>query len=332
MVTTQLVRLLNDAVGGRIAPDAVAAILGFTAIQYLPTLLSLTLFAAILTVLSHQYRDSEMVIWLASGFSLFSFSRPILRFALPVILLVAALSIAISPWAWRKSGEFRERMNQRSEATLLSPGVFREMSGSDRVVFVEHVDENSGEVAGVFVRANEKGKLVLVSAEKGRKQLAANGDQFLVLNAGRRYEMIPGSPELNVVEFERYSVRLEQKEKLQPPTAMYQLSSNELLRRNGLSEQAELMWRISVPIAALVLALLAIPLAYVNPRGGKSFGVIVALLVFLTYNNMLSVFQSWVAQGRLSVFIAVWLPHAMLLGLYFLMTWRRISVRKLWRR
>jgi lipopolysaccharide export system permease protein len=329
MATTQLVRLLNDAVGGRIAPEAVAALLGFTALQYLPTLLSLTLFIAILMVLSRMYRDSEMVIWLASGCALHAFARPVLRFAFPVVVVVGAMSFVFSPWAALKSIEYRQKISQRSEATHVAPGSFREASGSDRVVFVEHVDEESGEVRGVFVRSFEQGRLTLVSAERGRKTVAENGDRFLVLDAGRRYEVTPGSPEMRMVEFARYSVRIELREKFVQSFSPRQLPPTELLQRFGPAEQAEMVWRLGLPLSAAFLALMAIPLSYVNNRGGKSFGIVMALLVFLTYNNILSVFQSWVAQGRLSAGVAWWLPHAIVGALFAWSMWRRSSLRRL---
>ena len=328
MATTQLVRLLNDAVGGRVAPEAVAALLGFTALQYLPTLLGLTLFIAILMVLSRMYRDSEMVIWFASGSSLHGFIRPVLRFALPVGVVVAALSFFFTPWAAMKSVEYRQKISQRSEATMMSPGSFREASGSDRVVFVEKIDEDSGEVRGVFVRSIEQGKLMLVTAERGRKTVAENGDRFLVLDAGRRYEITPGSPETRMVEFARYAVRIELREKFVQSLAPRQLPPGDLLAKAGPGELAELVWRLAMPLSAVCLALIAIPLSYDNNRGGKSFGVVMALLVFLTYNNVLSVFQSWVAQERISAGVAWWLPHAVVCLLAAWMLWQRVSLRR----
>jgi lipopolysaccharide export system permease protein len=196
------------------------------------------------------------------------------------------------------------------------------------VVFVEQVNEDSGEVSGVFVRSIEQGKLILVSAERGHKSVAENGDRFLVLDAGRRYEITPGSPETRMVEFARYSVRIELREKFVQSLAPRQLPPQELLHRSGPAERAELVWRLSLPLSAVCLALMAIPLSYVNNRGGKSFGVVMALLVFLTYNNVLSVFQSWVAQERISAGIAWWLPHAIVGLFFFWMMWRRVSVRR----
>jgi lipopolysaccharide export system permease protein len=81
LMTTQLIRLLGDAAGGRLASEAVVALLGFRAIIYLPVLLSLTVFVAILMTLSRWYRDSEMVVWLSSGIPLTALIRPVIMFA-----------------------------------------------------------------------------------------------------------------------------------------------------------------------------------------------------------------------------------------------------------
>src|SRR4051812_39788062 len=81
LMTTQLIRLLGQAAGGKLAPEAVMALLGFGALGYLPTLLSLTVFIAILMTLSRAYRDSEMVVWFSSGLSLQAWISPVLKFA-----------------------------------------------------------------------------------------------------------------------------------------------------------------------------------------------------------------------------------------------------------
>ena len=107
MLTTQLIRLLGQAAGGRIASEAVVAMLGFTALNYLPVLLSLTLFIAILLSLSRVYRDSEMAIWFSAGVPLTAWMRPVLRFALPLVLVIAVLALFLSPWAISQRSEER---------------------------------------------------------------------------------------------------------------------------------------------------------------------------------------------------------------------------------
>ena len=115
MLTTQLIRLLGQAAGGKITSEDVLALLGFGAINYLPTLLSLTLFISILMTLSRSYRDSEMAIWFSAGLPLTAWVRPVLKFALPLVVVIGALSLFLSPWALTRSAEFRQRMDQRDD-------------------------------------------------------------------------------------------------------------------------------------------------------------------------------------------------------------------------
>lgn len=130
MVTTQLIRLLNEAAQGSVDPGAVAALLGFASLNYLPPLLSLSLFIAILLTLSRSYRDSEMVVWFSSGLSLAAWMRPVLTFTLPLVVSIAALSLFLSPWALSQSAEFRGKLSTRKDAGQVAPGAFQESSAA----------------------------------------------------------------------------------------------------------------------------------------------------------------------------------------------------------
>ena len=85
----------------------------------------------------------------------------------------------------------------------------------------------------------------------------------------------------------------------------------------------ELLWRISLPLMCLFLMLLAIPLGFVNPRGGRSINLIIALLLFVFYSNMVSLLQASVAQSKTSIGVAWWPIHAaVLLVIFLLFSWR----------
>ena len=84
---------------------------------------------------------------------------------------------------------------------------------------------------------------------------------------------------------------------------MKALPTDLLLVSSGAPERAELFWRLSVPISAFILVLLAIPLSYVNPRMGRSFNLITAAFMYTVYNNCLNIVQSVIAQGRLSMLV-----------------------------
>ena len=332
VLTTQLVRLLSLAAGGAITSASVIALLGFTLIGLLPTLLSLTLFIAVLMTLSRAYRDSEMVVWFACGLSLTRWVRPVLMFALPLVFIIAVLGFGLSPWAAGKAEDVRKSLDSRDDASVIMPGVFRESRQADRVYFVEDVSSIDNRVANVFVSSTQQGKAAVVVAQHGLQHTETNGDRFLVLENGYRYEGEPGRADFKIYEFERYTVRIEAREAVRAPGTK-NLQTLALIELGEPRHLAELSWRIGLPLSALLLALLAIPLSFVNPRAGRSINLIVAVLVYTIYLNMLSVIQAYIAQSRLHLVPGIVIVHAVVVVLLLALFYRRLSVtalRRLW--
>ena len=320
-----LVRLLGQAAGGRVDNQAVLELVALTALTWLPMVLTLTLFIAVLMTLSRAYRDSEMVVWFASGQSLLAWIGPVLRFAWPIVVAIALLAAFVSPWSQAQIEESRDRFARRDDVTRVSPGRFIESGAADRVFFVESVDFNNGEVKNVFVSAKLQGRETLVVAENGIIEVAPNGDRFIVLKKGRRYEGMPGQLEYRTLEFDRYSIRLESRPD-QPigERRAKTLPTVQLVSKPTATNLGEFMWRISAPIMALLVTLLAIPLSYTNPRVGRSVNLIIAVLAFAVYVNVLNTVQAYVQQERLSFGIGVWILHALVLGFVVVLFARRL--------
>jgi lipopolysaccharide export system permease protein len=332
VLTTVLVRLLGLAASDAITSTGIAALLGFFLINYLPVLLSLTLFIAVLMTLTRSYRDSEMVVWFSAGMSLTQWIRPVLTFAAPLVLMIALLSLVLSPWAVTNIEEVRRQMDSRSDVTHVTPGVFREARHAERVYFMEEVPGAENIVANVFVSSTQHGRQGVMVAARGFQEIAENGDRFLVLLNGRRYEGEPGSKEYKVYEFERYAMRVETVESREPsmPTSK-SLSTLDLLREPTPRNLAELSFRVGLPTATLILSLLAIPLSFVNPRAGRSLNLVLALLIYMTYSNLISITQASIAQSRISPLTGVLGVHAVMLLLLFALFYRRLMVFSLFR-
>ena len=326
VVVSQLIRLLSDAVGGIVAVDGVLALLGFSAVNYLPVLLSISLFISILLTLSRCYRDSEMVVWFCAGTGLTRWIRPVLWYAVPVVALIALLSMVLSPWALQKADEFKKKLESRDDVAAATPGTFRESKQADRVYFVENMYPGTNRVSNVFVQSEQNGKLGTMVARQGLQETLPNGDRFLVLLNGTRYEGVAGQRDYNIVEFERYAIRIDSVPvKLAQPWART-MSTAELWRNRTTWNLAELEWRVGLPISALILALLAIPLGYVNPRAGRSLNLALAIVLYMLYSNMISVTNAWVGQGKLSPGIGLWGIHAAMLAITALMFYHRMKL------
>ncbi|HYD95171.1 MAG TPA: LPS export ABC transporter permease LptF [Noviherbaspirillum sp.] len=323
-ITVMLIKILGQAAGGKVASQDVIALIGFAALRYLPIILILTTFISVLVVVTRSYQDSEMVVWFASGLSLSRWISPVLSFGLPVIAVVVALSFFVTPWANRQSAEFRERFQKREDIAKVSPGRFQESSSADRIFFVEAVSGDATTVQNVFVNTVKDGRNSIVVAREGSVLLDERGDKFLVMNQGRRYDGVAAQADFRVMEFERYAVLVSrQSQALVGDQSARSLSTPELLANMNNFNAGELLWRISLPVMGLLLMLLAIPLSFANPRGGRSGNLLIALLLFIIYSNMVSVFQAAVVQKRLSFEVAWWPLHlvaAILIVLLF--SWR----------
>jgi lipopolysaccharide export system permease protein len=328
-LTTRLIRLLGQAAGGKIPTDAVIAFLGFFSLGALPVLLSLTMFISVLLTLTRSWRDSEMVIWFGSGLSLAAWLKPVMLFAVPQIAVITALSLFISPWAAQMSEQYRTKVDARDDVSRVSPGVFGETSNRERVFFVESISGDSSVVQNVFVSSVHQQKSGVSMSRSGKTETVPNGDRFIVLEQGRRYEGVPGDDEYRVMEFERYAARIETKEGAEPQLTHKNLTTWALIEDPSDANLGELLWRVGIPISATVLALLAIPMSFVNPRAGRSLNLLFALFTYIVYSNLLSVSQARVAQGRMDFGVGWWLVHAGMIALLLFMFARRMQLIRL---
>ncbi len=323
-VTWSLITILGKAAGGKVASGDVISLIIFAALNYLPTIIILTSFISVLMVVTRTYRDSEMVVWFASGLSLARWIRPVLGFGLPLVLITALLSFYATPWAKQKSDEYVSRFEQREDLQKVSPGQFRESASSNRIFFVEGASGEKADVHNVFVNTIDQNGSTVVVAKEGLIHTDAKGVRSLVLKNGRRYQGTLGQSDFQTMEFETYSVRIESKQQeLGADLEVGALPTAALLKDWNQYTMAELLWRISAPLICLVLILLAIPLGFVNPRAGSSVNLIIALLIFFTYSNLTKLLEASVKQGRFTFGVSWWPLHLVAaLAVAALFAWR----------
>jgi len=332
LFTQSVIRILGRAAGGAVAVDGVLALIGFNAMFYLNLLLSVALFLTVLLTLSRWYRDSEMVVWFTSGQSLTACLKPIMLFAAPFLVAIVLLSLFLSPWAEQRKIEYERQLESRDELSILSPGLFREFRRAGIVVYIDSINPVDGTIRNVFLHSVDDTKDATTVARLGHLVTEANGDRFVVLEDGRRYEGQPGSANFRLVEFGKLARRIEPAEARALPTSNKAIPTSLLLLSDDRNERAELFWRLSVPMLALVLTLLAIPLAYVNPRMGRSFNLIAAVFLYMLYTNVINIVQSLIAQGKLDLWLGLLLPHVVALLVVFLLFRHQLSISGLFGR
>ena len=312
-LTSTLIRLLGQAAGGDVQPEAVVGLIAFAVLGTMPVLLGISVFAAVLLALTRSYRDSEMTVWFTSGLSIAAWVGPVLQFCLPLMLVCAVLSLVVSPWSQAQSQEYKRLLQSRDEISSIRPGVFLESRSSEKVFFVDKLSEGDQELNNVFVQSTQNDRLGVMVAKRGYVEVAENGDRFAVLLDGRRYEGTPGTLDYRTVDFDRYMVRIEPKEAKREEPKTRQKSTLDLMGEGTPAAMAELHWRIAQPLAVVIMGLFAIPLSFVNPRSGRSWNMLLAVLVYSLYINLLYVFQAWTELGKIPAWLGLWPVHGLVL-------------------
>ena len=321
VLTIVLIRTLGQASRGVINPQDVVLFMAYSAMGRLPTILTLSLFIAMVSTLSRMYRDSEMVVWFTSGQGLVGFLKPLFRFAWPVLLIIAVTSLFVWPWTNQQTKEMQERFGNRSDLDRVAPGQFQESSSGNRVFFIDRDASTEQKSSNnVFIAATEKGKNSITTASSGR--IETNGDQqILLLKKGQRLENAIGQTALKISEFEEYGSKMGDSTVLgTTDTDAKFLSIPVLVKSPTLAHNSELAWRMSLALAAVNFVVLAVALAGVNPRGGRSGNMVFIVLTFLVYNNLINLGQSWIFGGLISFSGFLILLHGgvLLLGLAWL--------------
>lgn len=331
-----LVRLLGKAAEGSIGSDLVLAIAAFSSVTALPTILTVTLFIAVIVTVSRSYRENEMVVWFTSGISLMTWLNPVLRVALPICALIALLTIQISPWAYAEIEENEQRFEQRSDIFKIATGQFIETQSGERVFFIQQDEEQESGLGRVFARISEGDDWTsTITSDHADYRVDVEGRRYIDLGPGNRYDMRNNSTEFRMTYFDSFTMQIKgadaSSEELIRQAVQSRLKARSMMALISDREpksNGQIMWRISMPIAALNLALLAIPLGAVNPRVGRSLNLIIAGLIALLYMNLLNLMRSWIGNGTIG-FIEGTIGLnliATLLCVYFF--WLQIKVKK----
>lgn len=302
VITMMLIRTLGQASRGNVNPSDVVLIMGFTVLGQLPLILSLSLFIATVGTLSRMYRDSEMVIWFASGRGLAALVRPLLRFAWPVMGTITVLALWVWPWANQQIQSLKIQYQQRSDIDRIAPGQFQESANGMRVFFIDKDSPDDKSASNVFIAATDADKESVTSARSAQLQIQ-NGQRIALLTQGARTETTTGKPGFKVSEFAQYGTHIGQVTTNAEVSEMNTKaqSTHALWGSSDLKHQAELGWRVGLALASLNFVLLGLALASANPRVARSGNLVLALFAFIVYYNLMTLGQSWIATGRTTV-------------------------------
>jgi len=315
LLTNQFARVLGDVAKDKLPRDAIFQIIGLTGLQYLTILVPIGLFLSVMLALGRLYRDSEMPAMMACRVGPFGIYRPLSWILIPLVAGVAWLAMDVGPRAVSEIERIGLEARRQADLASIEPGRFTSDKTGGAVVYAEKV-LGPGVVENVFLqRRADSGGVEVVIAERGEQRDSEDPNtRFFILHHGRRYEGVPGTSNFRVMEFREHGIPYRLPSVEDPDFEPRAMRTAVLVASSDPEHVAEFHWRIGVPMATLILALIAVPLSRSQPRQGRYNRLAIGLLVFIIYFNLLSAGKAWLEQGTVPTTIGLWWVHGLMLS------------------
>lgn len=339
-LSNQFVRFLSQAATGKFATSMLIKLLAIEIPHLLILLLPLGLFLSIVLTYGRLYAESEMTVLFTSGLS----RKRLVQLTLPIILtvtiIVALLSLWITPQLLTYRGKLLAQTGTAIELQAALPGRFQETEGGRRIFYVERMSADKEHMESIFMAQLEDNNettenippWTIITAHSGYQMIDnKTGDRFFVTENGQRYQGLPGQKNFSIVQFERYGIRIESH--ASALANQEQTISTWSLWRHPLNLKAayaELQWRFAMPLSVLILGLLAIPLSRVKPRHGRYGQLLPAILIYTLYVNCLLMGRNWIGQGVIHYSVGLWWVHGLLLIMTGIIAIHQIGWRDCW--
>jgi lipopolysaccharide export system permease protein len=327
LLSNQLARVLSQAAANEFPQGVVLALIALTSTSYLTVVVPISFFLAIMLALGRLYHESEMAAMQSCGVGTARLYRPISILGVLIAALLIWLSFWAIPAAIARAQEIRASAYRDAQLGLLEPGRFRTFGSGGVVFYAERVDDY-GVLHNVHVfidhaaaQGGPGGEVEVWVATRAEQRGAGQTEQLFVMYDGEMYQGVPGSGEFRVVEFTEAGIPISLNSGANAAGKAEMKSSDELLRSQDPRDVAELQWRMSSPLIALVLMVLAVPLARLRPRQGRFGRIGLAILAYFIYSQLLAASRAWLESGAVPSYVGLWWVHGLglVIGMFLLL-------------
>lgn len=312
MMGNTLVNLLHRAADGDIASSFIAPLLLLGLANYLVVFLGLAFYLGIIMAFGRLYKDQEMAALTACGARPWTFVRPLLLLSALVAALIAALTLVIVPRLITMQYSYTQQAEQKNLDNILKVGEFTQLGNT--VIYVgSKMGENS--FANIFV-ASFAPDMTLYQLAQSAKFWQYSGSVRADLYNGNLYRHSDDG--ITKIDYRHYQNKIETPPLGDLSQRVEGRDSMDLWWDKSPRAQAEWQWRVSLPIAAVLLLLLAFPISHTSVRKGAQAKLAAGVLIYLVYSNLLSYAKSLVQNQDLGAHIGMWWAH---LPMLILLIW-----------
>ena len=297
---------------GKMTFEFLFVILGYHIPSFVQMILPLAFFLSLLLAFGRLYIENEMSVLFSSGISKIKLAGYTLGIACLVSLVSASINFWIAPFSEYRAAEASQAQNQLSAFDFLIPGRFE--GNGQRTTYIDSFTPNEGWMNQIFLsdvvhKKNVSVPVQTFAAYAEQIRISSEGNQnYLVFKNGTRYEGKPGTANYRITQFDTYAVRMENKDSsvIDEP---YTQSTLSLIESTDLLDKAELQWRISLVVIIPILAIIGLSLSQVNPRQGRFFKMLPAILLMILYIALLIWGRTGLEKGKFPIQFGLWWIH-----------------------
>jgi lipopolysaccharide export system permease protein len=321
---------LSEAASGEIASSVVAQLIFLNTLIAMEVLVPTTLFLAILSTIGRLHRDSEMAALSAAGVSEARILRAVGKPALICAIVVGLLSVYARPWAYARSYSLEQTAISRFDLSNIRAGSFVDIGNGGYVLYAAEVDLARDELRDVFVQIDRAERSQVIEARRARIHgMDAEGSHSVEFFDGHAYLLERAGTRDVDMRFGTFLIRFPEEERISK--FRRKAVDTGTLGESALPKDiAEYQWRLSTPLATLLLALLAVPLSRANPRQSRFAIFAVAIGAYVLLFAATGAVRNWLENGDLAPFpglLLAYVPAAALLALLMLTPRLRLRLR-----
>lgn len=307
VLSTELVHLLGLIARGIIPLGVLLAYLTNSLFEFSVALLPLSLLMGVLIAFGRLYRDSEMAAMMSAGIGPLQWYRPLMMVAVPSTILLLLLMLYVRPIINIHRAQISAEIESQAEVDTLLVGQFNHASKGG-ILFLESSSKSNKQIDNVFFQQRYNDKSHVDLADSASSYYNDEGRRYMIMHDGTHYVGDAGDADFKIIKYKDYGIYIASKQ-VEAHLSEKSKSIVELWQSTDLVDQAELQWRLALPLATIIVAFMALPLSHTDPRSGRYAKLALALILYLVYSNFLGVGQTWIIQKKVPLWVGTWWVH-----------------------
>ena len=299
--------MVEDVNEGDIPSIFLIELLALKVVQYSSIIIPLSLFFGIIMTLNRLYVSNEMTIIKLNGVSNYHLARILSILIMFVTVFMIILKFFLAPLAVEHRSEIEHQISHEQKIYSLNEGSFNISNDKSKVVYINNKENN--EIANIFIRSLSKsGTRIDISSGVTSNETDSN---LISLNNGISY-VFNTDGSFSSTEYSTQDMILANEIPEFSSMDVESKSFFELANMTDLSSAKEIFSRVSIIIASLILAYLAIPLSNYTKKNDKYRNIFIGALIYFSYIIIIQLASSSVSSKFDLIMIAFFLHSSYL--------------------